>query len=203
MKVRRKTKLLYGVGINDADYRLTLVVGGKTEMCPFYRVWCNMLGRCYYKKYHERRPTYVGCSVCDDWLHFSNFKRWMEQQDWQGKQLDKDILVEDNKVYSPNTCVFVTSSLNLFLVDSRRTRGDYPLGVYYHKKRGKFASRCGNPIDQKTEHLGYFDCPLKAHRMWQRRKHEIACILAEVQSDHRVAKALREKYSPTKDWSNK
>lgn len=48
-----------------------------------------------------------GCSVCEEWLTFSNFKRWMEQQDYEGKALDKDLLVSQNKTYSSETCVFV------------------------------------------------------------------------------------------------
>ena len=80
-------------------------------------------------------PTYKGCSVSEEWLRFSNFKRWMEKQDWDGKQLDKDILFEGNKVYSAETCVFVTSVVNSFTSDSGAKRGEWLIGVSLGIKR--------------------------------------------------------------------
>lgn len=90
--------LVCGVGINDATYSVYRYKGSAGSQkriwaCPFYRTWGTMLGRCYSDKFHEQNPTYVGCTVCDEWLTFSKFKAWMETQDWKDKQLDKDILV--------------------------------------------------------------------------------------------------------------
>jgi hypothetical protein len=100
---------VYGVGINDADYITIYKSNGSTLTCPFYRRWKNMLSRCYDKKYLERNKTYKDCSVCKEWLTFSNFKAWMIKQDWRGNHLDKDITSQGNKVYSPNLCLFVTN----------------------------------------------------------------------------------------------
>ena len=115
--MRKKDKLVYGVGINDADYRvqekITVVdEDGKKKqklvwICPFYEKWKPMLRRCYSAKYQEVRPTYIGCSVSEDWLRFSTFKAWMAAQDWEGMEIDKDILFPNNKIYSPETCVFI------------------------------------------------------------------------------------------------
>ena len=66
-------------------------------------------------EYLERRPAYKDVVVRQEWLTFSNFKRWMEKQDWEGKQLDKDIIVLGNKVYSPETCAFVLGVTNGFI----------------------------------------------------------------------------------------
>ena len=153
-----------------------------------------MLERCFCRKFKERKPTYIGCYVCDDWLVFSNFRSWMEQQDWQGKHLDKDILVVGNKVYSPDTCVFIDAKVNTFPEDHGSARGDYPLGVCLVKTNGNFRAKCRNPFTKKTEHLGYFNCPEKAHLAWKKRKHELACMLADDQPDLRVANALRTRY---------
>ena len=102
MKMKPK-KLVYGVGINDADYSVakTEVIGhvdGKRKQkrvwgCPYYEVWANMLKRCYSAKCQGKQPTYKGCSVSEEWLRFSNFGRWMEVQDFEGKQLDKDLAI--------------------------------------------------------------------------------------------------------------
>ena len=201
VKPKRKIGLVYGVGINDADYNVYEYgyVNGKRVYvwrCPFYRTWKDMLKRCYSEKHHQRQPTYKDCSVCDEWLLFSNFKRWMEQQDWEGKQLDKDLLIEGNKVYSPDTCIFVDRKINTFVVDSGATRGNYMIGVSLDKRRNKFKAECSNPFTGKREHLGYFTDELEAHLAWKARKHELACQFADSEycTDPRLAEALRTRY---------
>lgn len=198
-------KLVYGVGINDADYvvkkfEMIDCVNGKQKQkkiweCPYYRAWQNMLSRCYSKKYQERQPTYRGCTVSEDWLTFSNFKNWMAAQNWEGKQLDKDLLFEGNKVYSEDACVFVTPAVNLFTTDRSNDRGEWLIGVSWDKRKEKFRAQCSNPITKKNESLGYFTCEQQAHEAWAGRKLELAHKLAAIQTDQRVAKALIGRYS--------
>jgi hypothetical protein len=201
MRVPRTLKVrvngMYGVATNDADYQVKVNVNRKPIWCcPYYERWAHMLARCYSKEFQKTKSTYIGCSVCEEWLLFSNFKQWMEAQDWIGKELDKDILFEGNKVYSPETCVFVSSKTNTFMSDSRAIRGEWPIGVCYNKSRGKFKAECCNPFTLKKEFLGRFHCPQEAHNAWKRRKHELACELADSEyvTDPRVAAALRIRY---------
>ncbi|AUR92613.1 winged helix-turn-helix DNA-binding domain protein [Vibrio phage 1.174.O._10N.261.55.A8] len=100
---------VYGVGFMGKGGFKSILRGIVTKE---YKTWVNMLGRCYDQKYQTRCPTYVGCSVCKEWHNFQNFAEWMATQDHDGKQLDKDIKVEGNKVYSPDTCTFVTPADN-------------------------------------------------------------------------------------------
>lgn len=196
-------KLVYGVGINDADYHvqewITVEDGdGKKKqklvwICPFYRRWKDMLKRCYSDRCQERQPTYEGCSVCEEWLKFSSFRAWMKTQDWEGRQLDKDILFPDNKVYSPETCVFVNREANSFVLECNASRGRYMIGVYWHKGSNKFTALCRDGTG-KRKYLGYFDTELEAHQAWLKCKLEQAKILAAEQTDPRVAKALIERY---------
>ena len=196
-------KLVYGVGINDADYVVeqnkTFNINGVRKQrlvwyCPYYRMWRNMLQRCYSTKLQERYPTYKGCSVTEEWLTFTNFKSWMERQDSECKHLDKDLLVEGNKVYSEDTCVFVSPMVNTFTTDSGAARGEWLIGVDWHKGASKFSSKCSNPFTKKREHLGYFTCEQEAHNAWLKRKLELAHELAAIQEDPRVAKALVDRY---------
>lgn len=159
-----------------------------------------MLDRCYSKKYQERWPTYIGCSVTDEWLTFSNFKNWMMTQDWQNNQLDKDLLFEGNKVYSPETCVFVSGMVNTFTIDSGASRGEWLIGVYWHKRDGKFISRCRNPFTKKLDYLGLFNCEQEAHNAWSTRKLELAYELSAIQEDSRVATVLIDRYSKLHNW---
>lgn len=111
---------VYGVGINDANYQITPIINGRQVMCPIYQAWSGMLERCYSGKYQAKKPTYIGCAVCNEWLTFSKFRAWMLKQDWQGKQIDKDIRVKGNKIYSAETCMFVTNKENSVEALARR-----------------------------------------------------------------------------------
>jgi hypothetical protein len=170
-----KKSLVYGVGVNDAVTSTKKNSNGRMVTCHFYKKWQSMI-----RRYRE---------VCDEWLTFSNFKRWMEQQDWKGKELSKDILVKGSKVYSPETCVFVDPLTSGFATDFAAS-----IGVTYRKDRGKFVARCSNPFSRVREYLGYFDTSEEAHAAWKKRKHELACQLAELQTDARAAAALRVRY---------
>mgnify|MGYP003453193077 CR=1 FL=1 len=192
--MRKKDKLVCGVGVNDADYPICEYENGKRVMCPYYRTWKNMLERAYSDKLKEIQPTYRGVTVCEEWHSFMRFRAWMVGQGWEGRHLDKDILLQGNKVYSPSTCVFVDRVVNNFLTDCAASRGEWPLGVYWKEQSKKFVSQCNNPFSGKREHLGYFYCPHQAHLTWKKRKHELACQLADIQTDGRVAEALRTRY---------
>lgn len=173
-------KLVYGYGHND--------IGSKGNEKAYER-WTTMLKRCYCPKVKGRSPTYEGCTVCPDWLVFGKFKVWMEKQDWCGKELDKDLLVQGNKLYGPDTCIFISRQVNSFLLDSRAARGDLPIGVSYVQMSGKYVARI-KELGQGRKHLGTFDTPEQAHSAWLSRKRELAIELAKRQNDVRVADAL-------------
>ena len=86
-----------------------------------YDLWHSMITRCYSDKFHEECPTYKDCTVCERWLVFSNFLEDLPLIDgyelWRDNpnsrvSLDKDIKVQGNKVYSLDTCKFVSKSEN-------------------------------------------------------------------------------------------
>jgi hypothetical protein len=199
------TKLVFGVGVNDLGYRTHVYEyvtenGGKrirkhVFTCKYYAAWIEMLRRCYSKKFLERNPSYIGTSVCSEWLSATAFKKWMEQQDWQDKSLDKDIIVPGSKLYSPETCAFVLQATNTFVIASDAIRGEYPIGVSLYKRTGKYQAQCKNPFAGKGEHLGYFSTPEEAHEVWRKRKHELAQLVAGEESDSRVVEALKKCYS--------
>lgn len=200
-----KRSPVHGVGINDAEYAVRVdgefvYAGGKRYrsshwICPIYSAWSSMLKRCYSDKYHAQRPTYRGCTVIPDWHRFSVFRQWMLRQDWSGKHLDKDLLFPGNKLYGPETCVFVSAAVNSFVLDCAASRGKWPIGVNWHSQSGKFRAMCRNPFSNKREHIGLFSSADEAHRAWLKRKHELANLLSAEQEDERVAKALACRYS--------
>lgn len=195
----KRNKLVFGVGINDADYCQWgfEVVNGKrklTWMCPIYIKWRDMLGRCYSPIRLKRYPTYIGCAVVEEWHIFSNFKAWVDTQDWENKDLDKDILIVGNKIYGPNTCVFVDKKVNYFMLERTASRGIWPMGVCFHKLMSLFMSQCKEVNTGKSRYLGCYNTPEEAHQAWLAFKLEQAYILAAEQKDERVAKALIDRY---------
>lgn len=183
-----RRRLVQGVGINDASYMVLPKINGKQVECPYYRKWRCMIVRCYSHKYQSKYPTYIGCSVVKDWLTFSNFKRWMESQDWKDKDLDKDLLIPDNKIYGPDACLFVTSKINRLLTDHAEKRGNYAQGVSWNKKVGKFKAEC--KVDGKKKYLGCFENEYDAESAYLIFKSK---LITSVSEDSEAAKNTKLK----------
>jgi hypothetical protein len=181
-------KRVHGVGINDADYlvRRRITYTGKYVTCPFYRVWHRMLERCFSAKFQDRCPTYKGCTVCDEWLLFSNFKAWMESQDWQEKEIDKDIIKKGNKLYSPETCCFVSHEVNCLLGVGAR-RGKLPKGVRFCRRTNKYVAQIA--VAGKRISIGYYITAEEAGAVYRVAKAERLRNMAMTQS-YRVKTAL-------------
>jgi len=51
--------------------------GSETVDCTSksYRRWSDMINRCYNAKFHQRQPQYETCTVCEEWLNYSNLDK--------------------------------------------------------------------------------------------------------------------------------
>lgn len=157
-------KLVQNIGINDSPF---VVKPNGCILHPAYDVWSSMLERSYNDNLKTRQVTYKDVTCCDDWLLFTNFARWFKDNYVEGWQLDKDLLVKNNKVYGPRTCVFVPRHINSFLTLRGNHRGYTSIGVKL-TPTGKFHSRI---TDNGTEkYLGSFDTQEEAHQEWQKAK---------------------------------
>ncbi|ASU03344.1 hypothetical protein [Pseudoalteromonas phage J2-1] len=181
--------LLYGVGVNDSWYKTSQKVNGKYTRCPYYTRWMGILERGYCLKSKEKQPAYKEVSVCKEWHTFSNFRQWMETQDRKGKQLDKDIILPNNKVYSPDACVFVSSKVNKLLTDRGAKRGSYKKGVHFNKDRGKFLAQCNDGSGQQ-KNLGRYPTEQQAYEAYVTYKHALILQVASEQEDDRVKNGL-------------
>lgn len=135
-----------------------------------YSVWRGMIERCYHPRQLIRRPNYLGCTVDEIWHDFQNFAKWYENHEYSGKgyELDKDILIQGNKLYSPETCCLVPRDLNMLFTSATRARGEYPQGVHYYKPLDKFCARIS--IHNKTKYLGYHETPERAFQVYKKAK---------------------------------
>lgn len=142
-----------------------------------YVVWRNMLMRCYDEKTYIKRPTYIGCTVCNEWHNYSNFKQWFDENYQEGYCLDKDILFKGNKVYSPKTCCFVPNEINSILTKRQNYRGNLPIGVRYSDSRLRYKVQFTKSSD-KT-YIGYFSAPEEAFEAYKKAKEEYIKEIAE------------------------
>lgn len=171
----KNSKLIRGVGFND-NMRPALINGKPTKE---YNLWQCMIRRCYCQKYQSKQPTYVGCSVSENFKSYSFFYDWCHAQIGYGIasfELDKDIIISNNKQYSEDACIFVPKEVNIFFSDRGAKRGEYPLGVYFDKDAGKYKARCS--VNGKLKHLGYFNCPNAAHAVYKRFKEDLCKDIA-------------------------
>lgn len=189
------SKLVYGAGFNDKTKPVN--VDGKPV--KEYKLWHSTLNRCFSEKYQTLYPTYKGCNVSDNFLHYSYFYDWCQEQigfgntDEKGRSwcLDKDLLFIGNKTYSERTCVFVPHEINLFFVDGGNNRGEYPVGVYFDKERGKFMAYC--TVNSKMKNLGYFNTPYEAFAVYKPFKENLCKQLAlkwQSEIDERLFNAM-------------
>lgn len=121
--------VIYGVGfIGDGPYKPT-INGAATKA---YAVWNDMIRRCYSEKSLKKSPTYYDVSVCDDWHNFQVFSSWFAANYIQGCELDKDIKINGNKVYSPKTCIFALPVDNIRKATAKSYKLISPKGLLIH-----------------------------------------------------------------------
>lgn len=159
---------VYSVGIIGAKYP-SRVNGVLTRE---YRLWMDMLRRCYSDGFRKKNPTYKDCEVSDNFKSYEYFYEWCQNQigfNVEGWHLDKDLLVKGNKVYSENTCVFIPQEINSMLIKSDKRRGEYLIGACWHKKGKAFVATV-NKNKGKSEHLGLFNTELEAFNAYKTAK---------------------------------
>ena len=163
---------VYGVGVLGAKYSPTI----NGVLTKEYTLWRDMLKRCYSDTSKKRNPTYEGCDVSNNFKSYEYFYEWCHKQigfgnDGNGNpfQLDKDLLVKGNRVYSESTCVFIPSEINSLLTKCTASRGKHLIGVSWHKTRKAFVATV-NKSKGKREHLGYFKTEIEAFNAYKQAK---------------------------------
>lgn len=182
---------IYGVG----------TVGIKQCSCndKEYKTWNDMLRRCYSKtRNYKMTENYNDVTCCEEWLNFENFYEWLHSQSnfdkWKnGKMwnLDKDIIIKGNKMYSPETCCLVPHAINNLFTKNDKKRGNLPIGVNKHKNKNgyKFHAHCPNSLIVGTKgrvSLGTFDTPEEAFLAYKTAKESYIKQVAQKEYDNGV-----------------
>ena len=187
-----------GVGYLGCNLELKASYNGKK--CPIYYAWVRMFERCYSKKFHRINPTYVGCTVSEEFKDYSKWREWYDNYQYKhdGWHLDKDLLIKGNKIYSESTCVFIPREINQVLVKRTASRGQHLLGVYWHNASKAFIARV-NKGKGKQKHLGYFNTEIEAHLAYKQAKESYLKELADKYKDLLDPRAYEALYNYTVD----
>lgn len=172
-------------------------VSYKNKATKEYRAWQGMLVRCFSENYKTKKPTYKDVSCCEEWLNFETFLTWVKSQEnysyFQNNksnwQLDKDILIKGNKVYSPETCSIVPLRVNTLFVKSDSLRGIYPIGVTYEKRWNTFTSRCCGVNGKRIKHSGFHN-PTDAFLQYKTDKEN---VIKQVATEEYEKKSISKK----------
>lgn len=104
----------------------------------YYRVWQSMHDRCYSGK----TSIYDNVTVCEEWHNYQNFADWFHTTfpfglEMYDLRLDKDLLQQDveNKIYSPETCVWIPKRINSYIQTKRSGTLNEFKGVSFNKGR--------------------------------------------------------------------
>ena len=163
---------IFGVGyLGEGKYK-TRENGKQTDE---YRIWYNMLMRCYDPKIYEKYPTYKGCAVEEYLLNFQHMGEWIEENYYEvpGEKmcLDKDILHKGNKIYSRETCIFVPERINTLFVKCNKSRGKDPIGVT-PRPSGNYLAYCNNGYGKQIP-LGTYSTKEEAFKVYKECKEKI------------------------------
>lgn len=170
----------FGVGyLGEGRYKA--IENGKRTKC--HKIWSEMINRCYNPKCIKKRPTYKDCRVTDKWHNFQVFSEWLDVNYYEIEDevmcLDKDILCKGNKIYSPDTCIFVPNRINTLFIKCDNSRGDLPVGVA--RMNNKYRAYCH--IDGKQKYLGCYTTPEEAFQIYKKVKERYIKEIAEEYKD--------------------
>lgn len=164
-------KTLYNIGyIGVGKYKPSI----NKRNTPEYNLWVSMMERCYCEKRRYRTKSYVNCKVCEKWHNFQNFAKWYHDNYYEcdGRlQVDKDILIPGNRIYSPDNCILVPQKINVLFVNHINNRG-LPNGIYKVKS--------GYLAEYNERRLGIFKTVDEAYAIYaQIKKEEIIRVANE------------------------
>ena len=191
------TPSIYGVGVKGIEPS----IDENGEKIDSYKCWRSMLERCYSAKLQTKLQTYKGCYVHNEWLYYPNFKKWYNENyyeiDNKKSQLDKDILIKGNKVYSPTTCVFVPQFINKLFVKSQKIRGEFPIGVSYNKGNKKYRANLNVYKNGKStlKSLGCYNTPNEAFEVYKQAKENYIKEVADEYKDIIPVELYRAMYN--------
>lgn len=178
-------KSVYGNGyIGEGKYKVIDLENKKATIQ--YQYWHDMIKRSFDLKLKEKRPSYKDITCCNEWLSFQTFAKWFDENyytvDDERIHLDKDILYKGNKIYSPETCIFVPARINELFTQQPKSKYGLPTGVD-KLPSGKFRVRIATHGNNLNKHFGVYDVLDEAINSYKINKKDYIITIANLYKD--------------------
>lgn len=146
------------------------------------RAWSAMFDRCYNEKELSKNPNYVGCEICEEWFCFNNFAEWYNANKWGDDnillEVDKDIKLKRNKIYSPTTCLLTPHRINTLFVHSVDSSYRNGLVGTYLNQNGNYTAQC-NTGSKSNRNLGSYKTEVEAFNTYKQAKEKYIKKIAD------------------------
>lgn len=157
-------------------------------------LWNSILSRCNPNGAEQKKNAAYRGTV-NKFKDFQSFADWCQSQhgylysdNGEYWPIDKDLIQPGSKVYSEETCCFVSKMVNTVLLSCKAARGDYPVGVHKDPDSKSFIAQCSGHVPRR---LGAFNTPVEAHKAWQKAKlGQLTKTLEDVRLGTRAVEAL-------------
>jgi hypothetical protein len=165
-----KEKVVYEKYVKDNTNKY------KRKQTISYKKWIKMLWRCR----SGNHTAYVDCEVCNEWKDFQKFSEWFyskyDPETMNKWDLDKDLLIKGNKIYSPETCCLIPHYINnLFKLTG--TKNTVLPGVFKIVASGRYIA------NYRRIFLGSFKTKEEAFFKYKTEKEKYIKQIAELWKD--------------------
>lgn len=140
-----------------------------------YSVWHSMMRRCYSPQLDCHKINYADVEVSPEWFNYQVFADWYEEKIkiYKGSdiqtELDKDLLVPGNRIYSASTCCIVPAEVNKIIKKFIKTNENTPLGV--RKNGNGYAARMS--VNGRFKCFGTYSTVAEAQHAYWRNKFRV------------------------------
>jgi hypothetical protein len=132
--------------------------------------------------------------MAEEFKNFDFFVDWCNSQigfSLDDYQLDKDLLVNGNQCYGPDTCLFLPRKINQVLNKRSSCRGDLPIGVTRVCSKSKpYLAQCNNEHSRYAESFATIEDAFNAYKQEKERYIKYLAILYKGKIDERAVIAL-------------
>ena len=130
-----------------------------------YRTWVGILDRVF----DGKLKSYDNVCISKEWLSYENFEIWYNKNMYNIENekmcIDKDILSNENKIYSEDTCIIIPERINNILINFYNKES----GITYRNRVEKYEVSCRD-FDGKKKYLGYYEDKDEAISIYRRFK---------------------------------
>lgn len=172
-------KRTFGIGyLGEGKYTFTdknkLDNKGHAIKTTCFNHWQSMIYRCYNEKF-QKKSSYINCTVCEEWHNYQNFAKWFYENYYtvnnEIMNLDKDIILKNNNIYSPTTCCFVPATINkIFVKREKAKKFKLPIGLYQINLKNRTTYNVSIKEYNKDKNLGCFNTIEEAFNVYKTEK---------------------------------